>query len=273
MAQEHWQLQIINKSLKKKEKLKLLDKYLPIDPSALVLDLGCAQGILSYFLRRKGGIWISADLDMTNLISTQKLLKENLIRIKEGVLPFKNGSLDIVVSLDYLEHLEDDQLCLEEVHRVLKKDGLLIMATPRTGKLFLLNRLRPLLGMKLEFYGHKREGYQLQDLINKLEKAHLTAGKHRRFSGFFTEGIELILNFLYMKFFSSSAPMDLRDGHIRPVTEDEFRSQKKAFKAYAWIYPFVWFFSRLDKLFFWQRGYGLMIWARKTNISEQTNGN
>ena len=273
MTQEHWQLQIANKSLKKKEKLKLLDKHLCVDPSALILDLGCAQGILSYFLRRKGGFWISADQDLSNLITTQKLLKENLIQIEAGVLPFKSSSLDMVVSLDYLEHLEDDQLCLEEIHRVLKKDGLLIMATPRTGKLFLLNRLRPLLGMKLEFYGHLREGYNLKHLKSKLEKAHLFSVQHRRFSGFFTEFIELILNFLYIKIFSPPAPTDLRDGHIRPSTEDEFRSQKKAFKAYAWIYPVVWFFSRLDKLFFWQRGYGLMIWAQKTDLSEKTHGN
>ena len=63
MKDRPWQLQIFDKSLKKKEKLKYIDKHLAIAPSHVILDMGCAQGILSYFLRQKGGHWVSADLD------------------------------------------------------------------------------------------------------------------------------------------------------------------------------------------------------------------
>ncbi len=35
----------------------------------------------------------------------------------------------------------------------------IVVVTPHTGRFFLLHRLRSALGMKLEFYGHKREGY------------------------------------------------------------------------------------------------------------------
>jgi len=266
MTEEHWQLQLVNKSLKKKEKLKLLKKHLEVKTDSVILDLGCAQGILSYFLRKKGGSWISADQDFVNLKTSQALLKKNLIQTGAGVLPFKNASFDLVVSLDYLEHLEDDQLCLEEIHRVLKKGGHLIIATPRTGRIYLLHRLRPLLGMKLEFYGHKREGYSFKDLKAKLEKAQMQFIKHKTFSRFFAEFIELMLNSLYVRFFSSEGSYGLRDGHIRPSTAKEFLSRKKAFKFYAFIYPFVWLFTRLDKLFFFQRGYGLIIWAKKPEI-------
>ena len=157
------------KSIKKKEKLKLIEKHLEIEPSDVILDLGCAQGILSYFLRQKGGFWASADLDFKNLKTSQELLQTNLIQLEPGVLPFRTGSFDRVVSLDYLEHLEDDDLCLAEIHRVLKNDGKLLIATPHTGRIFLLHRLRPLLGLKLEFYGHKREGYSTRELKEKLE--------------------------------------------------------------------------------------------------------
>lgn len=263
MKEEHWQLQMVNKSLKKKEKLNLLEKHLTVSPEAAVLDLGCAQGILSYFLRKKGGFWISADLDLVNLQTSRTILEKNLVQTGTGSLPFKDCVFDQVVSLDYLEHLEDDALCLSEIRRILKPGGELLLAVPRTGRLFILHRLRPILGMQLEFYGHKREGYSLNSLRNILARARLDLVKHRSFSRFFAEFIELMLNFFYLRFFPSGSASELRDGHIRPTSADEFRSRKKAFKAYSVIYPFVWLITRLDRLFFFQRGYGLMVWAKK----------
>ncbi len=263
MNGEPWQLQMVKRSLKKREKLKLLDKHLDINPTDVVLDLGCAQGILSYFLRKKGGLWVSADLDLVNCITSFDLLKNNIVQLGTVCLPFKDSTFDKVVSLDYLEHLDNDLGCLEEINRILKKDGELLLATPRTGKVFLLNKLRPFLGMKMEFYGHKREGYSLKDLNKKLDITGFAPIQHKSFSRFFSEFLELLLNFLYIKLYQPKDPIGLRDGHIRPTTSDEFSSRKKAFRMYTYIYPFVWLLTRLDNLFFFQRGYGLMVWARK----------
>lgn len=265
MTEEHWQLQIASRSLKKREKLKLLKRHLEVKPSSVILDLGCAQGILSFYLRQKGGEWISADQDFENLKSSQTLLKKNLLLVGEGPLPFRDESLDMVVSLDYLEHLENDQFCLEEIQRVLKRGGVLLAATPRTGRLFILHKIRSLLGMKLAFYGHKREGYSRARLETMMREAHLEPLKHLKFAGFLTEFIELMLNLLYLKFYPSEKPAHMRDGHIRPSTSQEFQSKKKVFKAYSLFYPLVWIFTRLDKIFFFQRGYGLIVWAMKAD--------
>jgi SAM-dependent methyltransferase len=185
--------------------------------------------------------------------------------LEEGFLPFKSASFDLVVSLDYLEHLENDDTCLEEIHRILKKDGRLILATPRTGKFLVLHKLRSALGLSMEFYGHKREGYSLEELEKKLMEAHLQLQKHRTFSRFFSELLELLLNFFYIKFLSRRirATSKLRDGHIRPSTSQEFSAQKKSFKIYSFLYPIIWLISRLDQILFFQRGYGLLVWAQK----------
>jgi SAM-dependent methyltransferase len=265
MDEKPWQLQLVRRSLKKREKLRLLDKHWDVDPDSLILDLGCAQGILSYFLRRRGGRWVSVDLDLENLKTTQSLLKTGLLQVGTEILPFKDRSFDKVVSLDYLEHLDDDDLCLREIHRILKRGGELLMATPRTGRVFALHKLRNILGMKLEFYGHKREGYTLKGLRTKFVNSRFEYIKHKSFSRFFAEFLELILNFIYIKFFSSDEKPGLRDGHIRPTTAEEFSSRKKAFRLYSYIYPLVWLLSRLDNLLFFQRGYGLMIWAKKVD--------
>ncbi|MBS3818173.1 class I SAM-dependent methyltransferase [bacterium] len=263
MKEKPWQLQLFAKSLKKKEKLRILNKNLNIPPSSLILDLGCAQGVLSYFLRQKGGTWISADQDFQNLQSSYLLLKNNLIQVEEGPLPFMDESFDRVVSLDYLEHLEKDDQCLEEIKRILKPGGQLVLATPRTGRFFFIHKLRSLLGMKLEYYGHKREGYRKKDLKTKVNRAGMSVNRCLTFSRTVTEFLELVLNFLYIRFSRLKTHPKLRDGHIRPSTGKEFSSEKKSFRIYSFIYPLIWLLSRVDKLLFWQRGYVLLIWAKK----------
>lgn len=263
MKDKPWQLQLVRRSLKKKEKLNLLEKFFHPLPGATILDLGCAQGILSYYLREKGGKWWSADHDLENLTTAREVLDGHLLQIEPGPLPFKDESFDQVVSLDYLEHLEDDDHCLEEIHRILKKGGELLMATPRTGRIYILYWLGDLLGMKLEFYGHKRRGYTLAGLREKLERNGFQFQKHRSFTRFISEFMELVLNFFYTRLFASKSPSGKRDGQIKPSTSEEFKARKKAFRLYSFVYPLVWLTSRLDMFLFFQRGYGLMVWAKK----------
>jgi SAM-dependent methyltransferase len=256
-----WQLQIVKRSLKKKEKLDLIDKHLRVRPGERILDLGCAQGILSYFLRKKGGTWVSADLDLTNLRSSRALLDGGLVQMGSPDLPFRDGVFDQVVCLDYLEHVDADAATLAEVRRVLKPGGRFLLITPHDGGFFLLQKIRPSVGLKLEFYGHKREGYSLPGLRRMFAAAGLRLTGHTTYSRFCTELLELILNALYVNILSTKPQNKLRDGHIRPSTSDEFAAQKKAFGIYKIIYPFLWLASRLDTLLFFQRGYAIMVWG------------
>ena len=47
-----------------------------------------------------------------------------------GKLPISDGSIDVVVSFETLEHLTEHDLFLAEIRRVLRSDGLLIMSSP-----------------------------------------------------------------------------------------------------------------------------------------------
>jgi SAM-dependent methyltransferase len=45
-------------------------------------------------------------------------------------LPLKNSSFDAALSLATLEHLDEPDLHLREIHRTLKPNGILILTTP-----------------------------------------------------------------------------------------------------------------------------------------------
>jgi 2-polyprenyl-3-methyl-5-hydroxy-6-metoxy-1,4-benzoquinol methylase len=259
-----WQIRIVERSIKKKDKLRLLDQWLAFDPSRKALDIGCAQGILSWYLRKKGGFWASADQDMANLKAAKELLGKNLVRMPEGILPFRSAAFDLVTCLDYLEHIDNDDACLRECRRILRDGGELVVVTPHAGRLFLLHRLRAVLGMKLEFYGHKREGYSRKELVGKLEAAGFEVVRARTYSKFASELIELLLNFAYIKLTSRGATGEARrDGHIKPSTAEEYQAQSGKLKVYAAVYPLVRLVSRLDVFLFFLKGYSIMVLAKK----------
>ncbi len=263
MSEEPWQLRLVKKSLKKKEKIRLLQKTIPVRPDRSALDLGCAQGILGYFARRRGGFWVHADEDLANLQTAKDILEDGLIRLSGESLPFRDGSFDLVLCLDYLEHIDHDDRALAEIARVLKGGGEFIAVTPHTGPFFLLHKLRSAIGLRLEYFGHKREGYSFRDLEFKLGRTGLRVEKRVTYSRFFSEFFELLLNFAYLKLLAPRPVAERRDGHIRPANREEFRAQEKSFALYSFFYPFVWILSRLDTLLFFQKGYSLMVWAKK----------
>ncbi len=201
---------------------------------------------------------------MANLKAARELLGKGLVRMPEGILPFRSGAFDLLTCLDYLEHIDNDDECLRECCRVLKPGGEAVVVTPHTGRLFLLHRLRAALGMKLEFYGHKREGYSREALVAKIEAAGFEVVRTKTYSKFASELIELALNLAYIRMTARGRTKQaLRDGHIRPSTAGEYDAQSGKLKVYSAVYPLVWLVSRIDVFLFFLKGYSVMVLAKK----------
>lgn len=261
---EEWQLQIYKKSLKKKEKIDLLLKALPDLKGKHCLEVGCARGTVSHFLRNAGGAWFHADTDRSNVAAAMALVKDGVLQIPPNVLPFPDSSFDVIVSLDYLEHVNDDQAALNELRRVLKPAGVLLISTPTTGPAYVLNKIKPMIGLTLDKYGHVREGYDLRDLSGRLKQQGYDIVASCTYSKFFTELIEMGINFAFVKILGKEMDGDSakRDGHITIGSQESYKKHQGSMRVYSMAYPFIYAFTRLDRL--WPfAGYALMVEARK----------
>lgn len=100
-----------------------------------VLDAACGEGYGSSLLAEAADHVTGLDIDGRAVESAnQKYAKDNL-EFKEGSidkLPFEDHVFDMVVSYETIEHVDGkmQENFLNEIRRVLKKDGTLIMSTP-----------------------------------------------------------------------------------------------------------------------------------------------
>ncbi|MBM3886618.1 class I SAM-dependent methyltransferase [Candidatus Dependentiae bacterium] len=69
-------------------------------------------------------------IDAAKTLFQSKGLQATLLQACATQLPFTNNSFDLVVSSHVFEHIEQDEKALQEVARVLKKNGLFIMFVP-----------------------------------------------------------------------------------------------------------------------------------------------
>ena len=109
-------------------------------PGDRILDVGCGRGELLLASARMGGQAVGIDYARDALVLTRQALAEHdavltartsLARSNAKFLPFGDMSFDKVAMLDIVEHLYPHELDLvmQEVRRVLKRDGLLVVHT------------------------------------------------------------------------------------------------------------------------------------------------
>lgn len=263
MEQQPWQLQIASKSLKKQEKIRAIHEFIePLDGKTC-LEVGCDKGVLSYYLRQWGGDWISVDADEENLRITRKLVHDKVEYTDGEHLDFPDAHFDCIIAIDFLEHIHTDQEFIAEMCRTLKDDGTLYITVPHTGKGLILNPVRRWLGFKPEDYGHVREGYSLPELQAKLHQAGFQVQAATSFSRFFSEVIELGINFGYFFLLSRKRHRGGIKGGISPESGDDVARHAKFLRLYSRIYPVVKTIAVLDRLIPFTPGYILMLSARK----------
>jgi len=93
-------------------------------PGKTALDMGCGDGFWSGKLASLGFTVTSVDHD--------KYYEKTQVLNLDSKLPFGDSSFDLVWSTDVLEHLQNPALAIQEIKRILKPKGILLLTTPNS---------------------------------------------------------------------------------------------------------------------------------------------
>lgn len=102
-------------------------------PRPAALDYGCGQGRWLPELARilPGARLTGTDISRVGLaLAAQRFPLAELVRIADGVVPAPDGSFDVVVMLDVIEHVTDATVTCADIARVLRPGGVAVLTTP-----------------------------------------------------------------------------------------------------------------------------------------------
>ena len=116
-------------------RLEYIEKHAG-EPGRL-LDLGCATGIFLEVAEARGWEIYGVEFSDFAIPIAQNTLG---IEIHPTLLEarFDAGYFDVVTGWEYIEHLAKPRRELEEIHRILRKDGLLALSTPNMRNLTVM---------------------------------------------------------------------------------------------------------------------------------------
>lgn len=99
-----------------------------------VVDCGCGEGYGSNVLSRVATSVIGLDISGSTIEKAIKKYPQPNLSFQQANLerkiPLQSDSADVVICSQVIEHLRNPRVLLQEIHRVLKMGGLLIIATP-----------------------------------------------------------------------------------------------------------------------------------------------
>jgi len=166
----------ITKNLNLKKKDKILS-------GIKILDIGCGGGLLSEPMSRLGAEVFGMDASERNIEVAKIHAKKSGLKIKylcSSPEKFKtNLKFDVILNMEIIEHVEDVDFFLKSCSRLLKKNGIMFVATlNKTLKSYLFAIIGAEYILKwLPIGTHEWEKFvKPEDLIKINKKYNLTLG-------------------------------------------------------------------------------------------------
>jgi SAM-dependent methyltransferase len=146
--------------------------------SKKTLDVACGNGYgSSYMLRYKPKIVVGVDYSRIAINEGKALFRNELLTLLVGDatdMGFSDKAFDVVVSFETLEHIRNQEKFLNEILRILRNDGVLIISTPNKDAFsaydkFYYNRYHVRELTLSEFYSMLRGYFRKVDLYGQIQ--------------------------------------------------------------------------------------------------------
>jgi len=111
---------------------ELINRFVDPFPGDRILDAGCGTGIFTLDFLKAGAIVTGLDISHGMLLNAVTGLKNLPFFAVQGdmlKLPFKEAVFDKTVSITALEFIEDAQTAVNELFRITRPGGIVIVAT------------------------------------------------------------------------------------------------------------------------------------------------
>lgn len=135
-----------------------------LDAPRAILEVGCGTGFVLGALRKAfpGARLTGSELFVVGLeVARARAPGAELVQMDARDIPF-TGAFDVVGAFDVLEHIEEDQAVLDQIHQTLVPGGLAVVAVPQHRWLW----------SPADEHAHHVRRYTSEDLHRKLEDAN-----------------------------------------------------------------------------------------------------
>jgi SAM-dependent methyltransferase len=167
-------------------------KDLKLKTGEQVLEVGCGEGVWLDRLATKYGV-SGFGIDMSSraigIAKKNSGVKGNtFLKVSACRIPFEEASFDAVFSLDTLEHIQDQGKAVEEMIRVLKPGGRILIYTINSKQNWTWNKLMSCFGLDVyrEVEHDPKLFVEIKWLEERLESRGVRVEKRDYFDAFFT---------------------------------------------------------------------------------------
>lgn len=118
--------------------LDYVRQHVDIGKMGSILDFGCGPGyMIGHLMDISAGNCYGLDFSKESVEQVNRRFKGrpgfgDAIFVKTLPSSYKDASMNLVISVEVVEHLDNPQLAgmLQEIHRLLKRDGYIVITTP-----------------------------------------------------------------------------------------------------------------------------------------------
>ena len=134
--------------------------------STTVVDVGSSMSPLLAVLPQKSDNVIAIDIDHFSLLEASiRYPNIHFLESSASSLPLASNYCDTVLFLDVLEHVENEQQSIDEVWRILKPEGKLILSVPNRGLFAFLDPQNLSMRVRGTYeYRHRHRHYSEKDI-------------------------------------------------------------------------------------------------------------